>query len=190
MNSGLKGQKATYRQTRDEGHLREILALQSKNLEQAISNEVLEKEGYVTVHHNLKLLQELAEPHGHTVALINGVVVGYALVMTREFADRIPVLKSMFKQFENCHWAGVKLGQIDLHVMGQICVDSSHRGSGLFRGLYDHQRTALKGASQVIITEVAERNQRSLQAHLAIGFESIQEFSDENELWHIIGLAT
>lgn len=183
-------EQITFRQTRDEGHLREILALQKSNLERSVSEEEISSEGYVTVDHDFELLRELAEAQGHTVALSNDKVVGYALIMMPEFRSRIPVLTSMFEMLEGCLWQGKSLIQVGFHVMGQVCISRAFRGQGLFRGLYDHQRFALKDVSQVIITEVAERNQRSLSAHLGIGFESLHEFRDENEQWHIIGLAT
>lgn len=180
----------TYSQTKADNHLRQILQLQAENLEAALADGEIQSEGYVTVNHDYNLLAQLADPQGHTVALEDNMVVGYALVMMPRFGKKIDVLLTMFESFENCSWRGRPLTETAFHVMGQVCIAKSHRGRGLFRGLYDHQRVSMAGISDVIITEVAARNVRSLNAHLAIGFEPILEFSDDQEHWHIIGLPT
>ena len=41
----------------------------------------------------------------------------------------------------------------------------------------------LRGEVDYIITEVSSRNERSLQAHLAVGFEILDQHEEEGKRW-------
>ena len=65
--------------------------------------------------------------------------------------------------------------------MGQICIDKSYRGQGIFSELYQEMAKRMNGDFDYIITEIASRNHRSLRAHQKIGFETIKTYQIENE---------
>ena len=70
--------------------------------------------------------------------------------------------------------------------MGQICVDKSQRGKGVFRGLYNFMKDELSKEYDAIITEVDVLNTRSSQAHKAVGFEILKNYSSNNQDWELI----
>jgi len=72
--------------------------------------------------------------------------------------------------------------------MGQICVAKSVRGKGVFRGLYSYMAQELKNDFDAIITEVDTKNIRSSNAHKAVGFKVIKNYTSNNQLWEIISL--
>ena len=73
-------------------------------------------------------------------------------------------------------------------VMGQICVAKSHRGQGVFRGLYRSMQAFIQDQYDSIITEVDIKNIRSMNAHKAIGFKELSQHASEGKVWSLIVL--
>jgi GNAT superfamily N-acetyltransferase len=177
-----------YTTCRNDFDLQQILDLQAKNLRHMHSAEVEKDQGFVTVHHSLEVLQAMNEEAKHIIAIDNEHVVGYALAMTRSFKDRIPELVAMFDMLDSLKYKGKSLSDFRYLVMGQICVDASHRGQGVFDGMYNHYFQTYRGEYEVVITEVALRNTRSLRAHERVGFEPLHTYHEAgSEDWVVIG---
>ena len=60
--------------------LKQILSLQSKNLETNITKEELKSQGFVTVKHNLELLETMSKEYPHIIAVDNDEVKGYVSI--------------------------------------------------------------------------------------------------------------
>ncbi|WP_062053946.1 GNAT family N-acetyltransferase [Aquimarina longa] len=161
--------------------LQQILTLQYNNLPVSISKTEKEREGFVSVQHDLTTLTKMNDQQPHIIAKDEDNVIGYALCMTQEFKNEIDILKPMFLKIDT---------QLETNVsyviMGQICVDKAYRKQGVFRGLYYKMRIELHEKYDVLITEVAANNLRSLQAHHAIGFKTWITYEVNNIKWHII----
>ncbi|RYC52114.1 GNAT family N-acetyltransferase [Flagellimonas olearia] len=170
-----------YKQASSTQELEQILSLQQKNLAKSLTTDELENEGFLTVEHSMEILQAMNEECGHIIALEDGEVIGYALCMHPKFADSIEVLQPMFVEINKA-----VAGKSNYMVMGQICVSKSHRGKGIFRNLYLTMKNKLPEGFDTIITEVDEKNQRSLQAHLAIGFKNLKSHMSNGQKWRII----
>lgn len=181
-------QKIIFTQAKTTNDLRQILALQAANLPQNISKSELEKEGFVTVHHSLELLQSMNKPYPHIIAKDNGKVIAYALVMLQDFADEIPVLFSMFEMINQSVFKGNLIHNSTYFVMGQVCIDKAYRGKGIFKKLYQTMQQHYSKDFQYLITEIAARNLRSLKAHAKVGFEDLKVFEDKKagETWHLV----
>lgn len=164
--------------------LQQILAIQQNNLRHKLSAEEIEKEGFVTVKHDLELLESMNAVCGHIIAKDADVVVGYALCMHPLFCDDIPVLKPMFTELYPVLSPGYRY-----MVMGQICVAKGYRGKGIFKGLYHHMSEMLKYDYDGIITEVDAKNLRSMNAHRAAGFEAIGTYSSGGQDWQLLRLS-
>lgn len=161
--------------------LKGILELQKKNLSQNISAEELHSQGFVTVEHDLDLLTQMNTPFQHIIAKDEEKVIGYALVMLRKWKKEIPILVDMFDQIDSIEYQKQKLAQAKYFIMGQICIDKSYRGQGIFLGLYQEMAKRMNADFDYIITEIASRNHRSLRAHQKVGFETIKTYQIENE---------
>ena len=70
--------------------------------------------------------------------------------------------------------------------MGQVCIDKAYRGQGVFRGLYQKMKVELHKKYDLLITEVAANNPRSLRAHNAIGFKDLLIYQSGAIDWHLI----
>ncbi|NND77849.1 MAG: GNAT family N-acetyltransferase [Flavobacteriales bacterium] len=179
----------SYGYANSEQDLIEILILQKKNLQSALSTIESDIEGFVTVDHDLDLLKRLNHPYPHIISRAEGKIIAYALVMETRWKNEIEVLKPMFKEFEKLTYKGQGISTFNYFVMGQICVDKSYRGKGIFRGLYQKMASSMKKDHGLILTEVSQKNQRSLNAHLNVGFTTLKEyFSQDGHHWHILAL--
>ena len=175
----------TAAQGRDE--LQQILELQRRNLATHVSPAEAAKEGFVTARHDLPLLERMCGAYGHVVAMDADRVVGYALVMLKDFGSAVPVLVPMFEQIGKLPYGKQTLGQTRYFVMGQVCVEKAHRGKGVFAGMYDELRRRMSGDFEVVVTEVATRNTRSLRAHEKVGFRRALGYrAHDGESWEIV----
>lgn len=165
-----------------------ILALQTENHKELVPLKEQQCSGFVTVRHSFALLERMNKIAAHIVAKDQEKVVGYALVMTVASQDEIPVLKSMFQVFKTIRYKNRLLGEYKYYVMGQICIDSAYRGQGIFRKMYDMHKQLYGGEYDLCITEVSSLNTRSLQAHLAVDFENVHVYSDQEDTWHVLVL--
>ena len=176
-----------YTTVSDTRELEQILALQKKNVEKVLDEAEVKSQGFVTVHHDLELLEAMNRPYPHIIAKDGDQVVGYTLVMLQSFKAVIPVLVSMFEQIDTINYEGEQLGDVDYFIMGQVCIDKAYRGKGIFVGLFDKMREEMSDKFKYIITEVASRNTRSIAAHLKVGFKNIKEYTSERgEEWVIL----
>ncbi len=161
--------------------LEQILLLQQNNLSTSISEEEKKKEGFVTVQHNFEVLKKMNDNQPHIIAKDGIAVVGYTLCMTPDFSNYIPILKPMFEEIKKSPYHSIKF-----IVMGQVCIDKKYRGLGIFRGLYQKMKTELHEKYELLITEIATSNFRSLHAHIAIGFKVLKTYNSNGIDWHIV----
>ncbi len=161
--------------------LEQILALQKKNLPDALSTELMHSEGFLTIKHDMDLLSKMNSRCPHSIAVHDYKVIGYALSMHPDFENSVDILKPMFKKIKTQLPRKLKFV-----VMGQICIDHQYRGKGIFKGLYDFMRHSLKCDFDWIITEVDMKNRRSLNAHLNSGFKILTRYSSNNRDWVLI----
>lgn len=161
--------------------LDQIIDLQHINLFSSISKTEKQEEGFLTVQHDLDMLKKMNNKQPHIIAKDEDKVVGYALSMAKEFKDDIEVLKPMFSKID---------GQLNSNksyiIMGQICIDKAYRKQGIFRGLYQTMKKELLQKYDLLITEVAASNSRSLQAHYAVGFSDLLVYNSNGITWHLI----
>ena len=169
----------------------EILELQARNHPSVLTSETMAREGFVTVRHDASVLRRMSDATPAVIAKAGSRVVGYALVMPREFAADVPILRPFFDRLDTLSWNGVPLrGNPRWFVMGQICIADGYRGIGIFDGLYRTMAETYGDRFDFTVTEVAARNPRSLGAHARVGFRPLHVYSDATtgEEWHVIAL--
>jgi ribosomal protein S18 acetylase RimI-like enzyme len=177
----------TYHKAETIGELEQILDLQQRNLAPNISREEAIEQGFLTVKFDLCFLGRMCGKYRHIIAKHNDKVVGYSLVMLRDFRNDIPLLVPMFEQFDRLEHNSAPVGETDYFVMGQVCVDKEYRGQGIFSGLYLHLRQQMQDDFPIVLTEIATRNTRSMKAHGNVGFRLMKEYvSPQGEAWAIV----
>lgn len=169
----------------------QILDLQSRNLAAVLSPETRDSQGFLTVQHDPAVLQRMNEAAPAIIAKDRGQVIGYAQVMPREFGADVPVLQPLFDMLDTLSWRGLSLRENPRwFVMGQICVAEAYRGQGVFDGLYRHMAVVCRPHYDFTVTEVAERNTRSIRAHERVGFQTLHSYFDDTtgEHWRVVVL--
>ncbi|EAY27638.1 GNAT family N-acetyltransferase [Microscilla marina] len=167
--------------------IKQLLALQQRNLPVNISTSEAHEQGFVTVEHDFELMQAMNSTEAHIIAKDGDTVVGYCLVMLESFQDRIPVLQPMFDLFGNLSYRQKPLSDYCFFVMGQVCIDKAYRGQGVFDGMYAQLGQVYGSKYDFVVTEVATRNQRSIKAHARVGFQLLHQYTDpRGEAWDII----
>lgn len=169
-----------------DADLKQILELQQINHRDHISAEEKMTNGFVTVKHDLDLLQKMSQSAKQIIAKDGDKVVGYALVMLTEFKTMIPVLTPMFDLLDTLSYKNKKLNAYQYYVMGQICIAEAYRGQGIFNALYKKHKEAYAHQFEFCLTEVSLSNQISLRAHERVGFETIHSFKDATDEWNIL----
>ena len=170
-----------------DAQLAQVLELQRENHRAQVSAEIATGQGFVTVAHDLPALQAMHAQAPSVVAIDGERVVGYALVMLREARTLIPILEPMFEKLDALEHNGRPLREQRYYVMGQICVATSHRGQGVFDGLYREHRASMSPRFDAVVTEIATRNTRSLRAHARVGFQTWLTYADATDTWAIVG---
>jgi GNAT superfamily N-acetyltransferase len=175
-----------YRAAQSDLDFEQILSLQRENHHTSISRETQDKEGFVYAEHTIELLKTMSGFLPQIIAVAGEKLIGYTLAMTPAMKETIPSLTPMFGQFEQCFYQGKPLGEYPFVVGGQVCVAEGFRGMGVFAGLYHALADHVKDQCSLCVTEIAQRNTRSLRAHQKIGFEIIRTYSDAEETWDIV----
>jgi hypothetical protein len=170
----------------DKDELEQILSLQKKNLALNISETDVQTQGFVTLQHNLDTLVNMHELAPSVIIKKDEAVIGYALTMLCECRHLIPGLEAMFANMDKLSWKNRPLTDYRFYVMGQICIDKVFRGLGLVEELYSFHKEVYGSSFDLLVTEIATRNQRSLRAHEKAGFKTIHVYRDELDEWAVV----
>ncbi len=165
-----------------------ILELQRANLRRNLPADVQANQGFVTVEHDPAVLMRMNQAAPSIVAKDGDRIVGYALTMLPDFGADVPELLPLFALMDTLMYKGKPVGDYAYYVMGQVCVADGYRGQQVFDRLYQHHRAVYEGQYQLLITDISEKNTRSLRAHARVGFEPLHSFHDSTlgETWVIV----
>lgn len=177
----------TYRRANNTD-LGKILELQKCNLPIHISKAEIKHEGFVTLVYDIPTLTIMNAPYPHIVAMDENEIAGYALVLIQEYFHLVPDLEEMINSFENINVEGRELLSMKYFIMGQVCVSKAYRKRGVFRNLYLKMVETMSNDFDIIVTEIARSNVRSMNAHLGIGFQEIgSRIASDGAEWSIVG---
>ena len=167
--------------------LTQILDLQKKNLTQSLSQEEISREGFVTVNHSVEVLKKMNSHEQSVIAKENDEVIAYLLAMTQQSKYDIPILVPMFEVFGGIIYREKKISEYNYLVVGQVCVAKEFRGKGILDECYKEYKKRFEKKYDFAITEIAQHNLRSLNAHKRIGFKTIHQYQDPSGTdWDIV----
>ena len=88
---------------------------------------------------------------------------------------------------DTLYYKNHNLQELDYLIGGQVCIEKNFRGKGLFYKLYNYAQQSYKSSYPLMLTEVSDRNPRSVKAHLNCGFEIIHSYQmTDQESWSIL----
>lgn len=163
-----------------------IKHLQTINLKANLTEAEMLQEGFLTASYPLELLQQMHRIEPAIIAKEGDTVAGYALAVTKAIGGQHDLLDDLFRQIDAHHYQGQLLAEVDYVVVGQLCVAKMYRGLGLVQQLYGHFQTSLSHKYPYLITDVDDKNPRSIKAHLKTGFEIIGSLQYGGSNWHIV----
>jgi len=176
-----------YTPMQTDEEIRQVLELQKVNLPVNLTAEQIASQGFVTVVHSFETLKKMNDQEQSIIAKDNEKVVGYLLAMTNKSKNDIPILIPMFKVFDEVVFKGRKISDYKYIVVGQVCIAEGYRGKGFLDECYIAYRGHLRSKYDFAITEIHDTNQRSINAHKRIGFETVHQYTDaEGNLWHVV----
>lgn len=167
----------------------QILELQAANHLSVIDDDTMRRQGFVTVKHERSVLVAMNAAAPSAIAKDGHTLAGYCLAMPPSFRHDIPILKPMFDMIDQTIWQDIRLGDNPRWmIMGQVCVAEAYRGQGVFEGMYHALRDAYRDQYDLLITEISERNTRSLRAHAKVGFQDLLVYPDPaiDETWRLV----
>lgn len=176
----------TYTTSQTPAELEGILQLQKANLAQGLTQEEIQSQGFVTVHHSYDQLTQLNDIEQHLIAKDGDQVIGYLLAMTTASRNDIPILVPLFETFDQVDYLGKKVSEYHYLVVGQVCIGKGYRGQGVLDQAYAAYKEFFSPKYDFAITEIATKNPRSLNAHKRIGFKEIHSYFDPNQTEWII----
>lgn len=175
-----------YTHAQSEADLAAILELQRINLKTNLSEATKAQQGFLTTQHHYTELAQMAQQTPQLLAKEGDVLAGYALAMLPSMARLVPDLVPMFEVLDQIPWKGGTLADARYYMMGQVCVAESHRGQGVFEGLYQAHRAYYASRYDLLITEISTSNARSQRAHERVGFRTIHTHTDQADTWNMV----
>lgn len=172
---------------RKEIDLKRILRLQALNLPAAVDPQVQVEQGFVSAHHDLATLKAMNSAAAAVIAKDGTTLAGYALAMTREYSEAVPLLSGIFEYQDSLTYRGKTLDEHGYIVMGQVCVAEAYRGQRLVDRMYRYYRACYSLHYRFLVTAIAPRNTRSMRVHERCGFERIGLFrGKDGKEWDIV----
>lgn len=159
----------------------DIRKLQEDNLRRNFSDSEAILEGFVTAEYSTEFLSRMSTIYPAGIAKVDGKIIGYALIVSKELRGDHALLDDMMEVIDNITFhKDNKLTTFKSQpyvLCGQICVAAGYKGKGLAIDLYKHLKIVVLAISPEIrfcFTEVAHNNKRSLRAHEKCGFKVVQ----------------
>jgi GNAT superfamily N-acetyltransferase len=143
----------------------------------------------VTAVHTIEQLKQINDAENAVVAFDNDKIVAYAIAMRIEACPlELAVYKDLFDTLDGLSYKNKKLSEYKMILVGQLCVDKAYRGQGLVPNLYKTYKEILSKNYEIAVTDINEKNPRSLKAHQNSGFEVIHTFNEKSSSnnWHIV----
>ena len=169
-----------------EEELNGILLLQSKNLKRNLTQEEMDREGFVTAEYNIDIMKKMHEVRRSVIAKDGDEVVGYLIATTKAIKPHHALLSEFFDQLDKIDYKGKSLKDVDYMLGGQICVAKGYRGQGLFVKMHLFYRDAHRAEYPFCITDIDFANIGSLRAHEKVGFEELKVVTYWNVTWKIV----
>ena len=172
----------------NEQDVRDIMDLQAQNHTSVVTEATRQLQGFVTVRHDFDILNRMNQAYPSVIARSEDQLAGYALMMPRSFRPHIPILEPMFQRLDHLSWRNAPLTDQQWFIMGQICVAETFRAQGILDGMYRHLRKVWESEFNFVITEISERNPRSMRAHERVGFETLYAYTNPGtgEDWRVV----
>ena len=164
-----------------------IKKLQEENHFNSVNNREKKEEGFVSVETDIFLLREINELLGIIVVIKNEEIVAYEIPLDLDISRKISLLNPFINLILDLEYKSKKLSHYNFIIEGQICVKKGLKGQGIANELHKNFIERFKEKYDFIVTEVSDKNPRSLPVHKhKLGFSILKEYSAEGRHWYVL----
>ena len=142
------------------------------------------KDGFLSAVFTLEQTAAMAEDLGTTVAIVDGVLVGFLCAFRNEFDHGSPVVAKMIESYDRMRFEGRLLSSFVPYAYGPVCIDPAFRRKGLLRGLYEAQKKDLAGQFDIGVALISRDNPHSLTTHVnGLGMTEVGDFEVNGKVY-------
>jgi len=163
-----------------------LLELQYVNMIENLSVNDASEQGFLTFRYDEAFISEMLTDMPQPVARDGELLIGYALATSKRAAALNPLTKTALDLCENLFVNEKALRDLKYYILGQICVKEGYRGKRIFDDLYNEHKKLFSNTYDCIVTEISQKNTRSLAAHKRVGFQVIHSYNDGKTDWDIV----
>jgi hypothetical protein len=163
-----------------------LLELQYVNMVENLSVKEASEQGFLTFQYDETFISEMLTDMPQPVARDGELLVAYALATSKRAAALNPLTKTALNLCETLSINDKALRDMKYYILGQVCVKEGYRGKGIFDDLYLEHKKLFSNTYDCIVTEISQKNTRSLTAHKRIGFQVIHSYNDGKTDWDIV----
>ena len=176
----------TLDKVRNYNDLLQIKVLNEDNLKINLSQQDQSKYGFLTLEYNIELLLKMNNIEKSIVVKEDNEVVGYAIVTNKTVYGLNKLFDDLIDRVKTLTYCHNNLNNVEYALVGQLCIKKNYRGKGLVKKIYEFYKQEYSKKYKYLITDIDERNKRSLSAHLKSGFQIIDNFYWAESYWNII----
>ena len=165
-----------------------VLSLQARNLYSNLTEKEREA-GFVTTPFTVIQIEEILEQNGLFVAEDGtGTIIAYAFAGSWAYFAQWEIFNFMVARFPQLTFKDGAITTENSFQYGPICIEASHRGTGLLNLLFEEMRIEFVKKYPISITFINAVNVVSEMAHTRkLGWEVIDRFTFNDKRY--IGLA-
>lgn len=170
-----------------EEELKGIHSLLESNLAINVPDEVEDKEGFLTVAYSFEDLKRMHEVEPAIIAKNKDQVIAYVLALNPVIKNDFPILVPLLELFDSINYEGRSVSTYHYLIIGQACIEKNYRGKGVFKKIYAAYHARFRDKYDFAISEIATRNERSMNAHRRIGFIPVHEYTGPDGVqWTVV----
>ena len=154
-------------------------ALNCANMPERLSTDV---DGFITAHYSVEQLLRMSTVCAPILAVHDGKVVGFLIVLHAEVANALPELAPVIVPVSQKIYKGLPVSSYRYLRCGPVCVDHRYRHQHIAQRLYQFAIDA--HPSDFLIVLINERNQASIRAHESLGFTEFLVETEDGITWH------
>ena len=154
--------------------------------ENVIKNNKFKPKYYILIEYDNELLLKVNKIEKSIVAKKGKKIVAYAIVINKAAYGLNKLFDDLIDRVNNLKYDKNYLNKIDYALVGQLCIRKNYRGKGLVKDIYNFFKKEYSKKYKYLITDIDERNTRSLKAHIKNKFQIIDNFYWGDSYWNII----
>jgi hypothetical protein len=173
-----------YRRAQSEDYVN-IVALQNQNLITVI-NDAEKSNGFLATAFSVAHFEKMNRDLCVVVCYDNDYLCGYLGSSTLEFNAFFPIPAAMINRFAISQYKGKFITEYLIYLATPVCIDHKYRSQGVYLGLCKELEKYIPKQYELAVTFIADENKRSLKATQQLGFQIVDQFTENHRIFHTL----